>query len=214
MTEPLSVDKEHPAAGRNSIVLATGGSKGVTAELLREFALPGNTLILTGRSRLQKEDPEELKSLITPEALRDHFVSEVRSGKVRMSPAEIRRKVKSVLAAREMRNNIDDFKKRGAAVEYHMVDVTNEDAMRGLLDGLYKKYSRIDGVVHGAGIIEDKLLADKKSDSWSRVVETKVLGLLLLQKYLRPESLSLPGCHEFSGRPIRQQRTERLRDSE
>jgi hypothetical protein len=44
-------------------------------------------------------------------------------------------------------------------------------------------------VVHGAGIIEDKLLADKSSESWSRVVETKVLGLLLLQKYLRPKYL-------------------------
>jgi hypothetical protein len=44
-------------------------------------------------------------------------------------------------------------------------------------------------VVHGAGVIEDKLLADKTSESWSRVVETKVLGLLLLQRHLKPQSL-------------------------
>ena len=94
-----------------------------------------------------------------------------------------------MLAAREMRNNIDDFRKHGATVEYHAVDVTNEDALRQLIEGIYKKYGRISGVVHGAGIIEDKLLADKKSDSWTRVVETKVIGLLLLQKYLRPELL-------------------------
>ena len=56
-------------------------------------------------------------------------------------------------------------------------------------DDIYKQHGRIDGVVHGAGVIEDKLLADKTDESWSRVVETKVIGLLLLQKYIRPELL-------------------------
>jgi len=58
-----------------------------------------------------------------------------------------------------------------------------------LVQGLYARHGRIDGVVHGAGVIEDKLLADKASDSWSRVVDTKVIGLLLLQKHLVPQSL-------------------------
>lgn len=193
VAESLPMERHHPGEPTGRVVLATGGMKGVTAELLRELALPGNTLILTGRSPLEQDDPPEVKAFATPEALQEHFVSEVRKGSVRMSPAEIRRKVKSVLVAREMRSNIDDFRKHGAAVEYHAVDVTNDDAMRKLFDGIYGKYSRITDVVHGAGIIEDKLLADKKSDSWSRVVETKVLGLLLLQKYLRPESLRFFG---------------------
>lgn len=94
-----------------------------------------------------------------------------------------------MLAAREMRSNIEDFKQRGAIVEYRSVDVTNENDMHHLLSDVYKQYGRIDGVVHGAGIIEDKLLVDKKIDSWTRVVETKVIGLLILQKYLRFESL-------------------------
>ncbi len=193
VAESLPEKKERPDFTSDMVVLATGGMKGVTAELLRELALPGNTLILTGRSPLQQDESGDLKSFITPEALREHFVSEVRKGGAKMSPAEIRRKVKSILAAREMRNNIDDFRKHGATVEYHSVDVTNDDAMRQLFDSIYNKYSRISGVIHGAGIIEDKLLADKKSDSWSRVVETKVLGFLLLQKYLRPESLRFFG---------------------
>jgi hypothetical protein len=43
--------------------------------------------------------------------------------------------------------------------------------------------------VHGAGVIEDKRLADKRSDSWSRVVDTKVIGALLLQKYVDASAL-------------------------
>jgi len=125
---------------------------------------------------------------------------------LKLNMAEIRRRVRSVLGAREMRANIEDFRRRGATVQYFQVDVNDETAMKRMLDTIYDQYGRIDGVVHGAGVIEDKLLADKEPASWSRVVETKVIGLLLLQKYLRPETLnfftvfsSVAGRHGNSG---------------
>jgi acyl transferase domain-containing protein/NAD(P)H-dependent flavin oxidoreductase YrpB (nitropropane dioxygenase family)/NAD(P)-dependent dehydrogenase (short-subunit alcohol dehydrogenase family) len=186
---PIKQEGELPSGVRDLVVLATGGMKGVTAELLREFALPGNTLIVTGRTPLTEEDPEDLKPFRTSSELREHFVSEVRNKRLKMAPAEIRRKIRTVLGSREMRSNLEDFRARGATVEYHAIDVTNEDSLSMLIEDIYGRYSRISGVVHGAGIIEDKLLADKTSESWSRVVETKVIGLLLLQKYLRPKSL-------------------------
>ncbi|MBZ0157481.1 MAG: SDR family NAD(P)-dependent oxidoreductase [Alphaproteobacteria bacterium] len=189
VAESLSPEEERPDEVRDLVVFATGGGRGVTAELLREVALPGNTLIVTGRSALEENDPENLVPFTTSAALRQHFIGEVRAGRLQLTPAEIQRRVRSVLAARELRQNINEFRQRGATVEYHPVDVTDDTAMRRLLEDTYRKYSGIGAVVHGAGIIEDKLLPDKTSGSWSRVVETKVLGLLLLQKYIRPESL-------------------------
>jgi acyl transferase domain-containing protein/NAD(P)H-dependent flavin oxidoreductase YrpB (nitropropane dioxygenase family) len=185
----VDVDPAREGSLRDLVVLATGGARGVTAEVLRELALPGNTLVLTGRNPLPEQEPETLNALTTADALREHFIAEVRSGASRLTPADIRRKVQSILAAREMHSNLQDFRRHGATVEYHAVDVTNAEAMRQLLQDLYERHGSIGGVLHGAGVIEDKLLADKKGDSWSRVVETKVLGLLLLQRYLRPESL-------------------------
>lgn len=86
-----------------------------------------------------------------------------------------------MIGAREMLSNLQDFQQRGAKVEYFAVDVTDESSMKGLLDTIYDKYGALHGVVHGAGIIEDKLLQDKTSESWSRVVETKVLGLFIFK---------------------------------
>ena len=174
---------------RDIVVLATGGLKGITAEVLRELALSGNTLLLTGRSGLSEGEPQDLQRLTTPLALQQHFISKVRNGHLQLTPAEITRKVQSILSDREMRLNMEDFRQRGATVEYFAVDVTNEEAMHQLLDSIYNQYGSISGVVHGAGVIEDKLLEHKTNDSWSKVVETKVIGLLLLQKYLRPDSL-------------------------
>ena len=185
----LNGGEEKSAILKDLVVLATGGARGVTAETLRELATQGNTLLLAGRSPLPEEEPESLQSLPDANALRRHFINHVRDGKIQLSMAQIEFEIRKVLSKREMRLNIDDFKRRGATIDYYQVDVTDEKAMRRMIDSIYDRYGKIDGVVHGAGIIEDKLLVDKDIGSWSRVVETKVLGLLLLQKYLRPETL-------------------------
>lgn len=190
--EDLAIDPVRQAAlsgGAGLVVLATGGARGITAEVLRELARPGNTLILTGRSALPPEEPADTAALADADALRKHHVAQVRAGALKLTPGEIQRKVQTLLGLRELRANLADFQSAGAAVEYHAVDVVDEAAIAGLIADIRARHGRIDGVVHGAGVIEDKRLADKASDSWSRVVETKVIGALLLQKHLDPATL-------------------------
>ena len=182
-------DAGREAALHNLVVLATGGARGITAEVLRELARPGNTLVLTGRSALQVAEPEDTASLADAKALRNHWVALVKSGAVKLTPGEIQKKVQAHLDQREMRANLADFRAAGAAVEYHSVDVTDEHAVRALFDDVQQRLGPIAGVVHGAGVIEDKLLADKQGASWSRVVDTKVIGLLNLQKAVDPATL-------------------------
>jgi acyl transferase domain-containing protein/NAD(P)H-dependent flavin oxidoreductase YrpB (nitropropane dioxygenase family)/NADP-dependent 3-hydroxy acid dehydrogenase YdfG len=177
------------------VVLATGGLRGVTAELLRELAVPGNTLLVTGRTALQEEEAEaeaeaeETRTLSTANALRGHFIAAVRAGRMKMTPAQVEGKVRSVLAERERLANMEDFRKRGANVRYFDVDVTDDAAMERLMADIKREYGDLNGVIHGAGVIEDALLRDKTSSGWSRVVDTKVCGLLQLQKHVGPPAL-------------------------
>ena len=186
---PAAADPAGAMRLQNLVVLATGGARGITAEVLREIALPGNSLILTGRSALPEAEPAELAGLADAAALRAHFIAQVRSGVMQLKPADIQRQVDAVIALREMRSNLSDFRGRGATAEYRAVDVTDDAAMHALVQDIESRHGAINGVVHGAGVIEDKLLVDKSSASWSRVVDTKVLGLLLLQKHVKADAL-------------------------
>ena len=186
---PLPADAAASRASVDSlVVLATGGARGITAETLRELARPGNVLVLTGRSPLVDEEAA-LAACADADEVRQHFIARVRSGAAKLTPADIGRKTAAVMGGREMRANIDDFRRLGATAEYHVVDVLDGCALAHLVADVESRHGAINGVVHGAGVIEDKLLADKTSESWSRVVETKVLGLLLLQRNLKPQSL-------------------------
>ena len=80
------------------------------------------------------------------------------------------------------------MRQAGARVEYHAVDVRDQTAFKTLIENLYKKYDRIDGVIHGAGVIEDKLIRDKSLRSFSRVFDTKVAGALTIAETIRDDA--------------------------
>ena len=61
--------------------------------------------------------------------------------------------------------------------------------VRSLIEEIYRVHGRLDGVIHGAGVIEDKLIVDKTPDSFDRVVDTKADGVFILSRALRPDSL-------------------------
>ena len=58
-------------------------------------------------------------------------------------------------------------------------------AFGALIDELYRRHGRLDGVIHGAGVLEDKLLRHKTPESFERVFETKVAGARTLVERLR-----------------------------
>jgi NAD(P)-dependent dehydrogenase (short-subunit alcohol dehydrogenase family) len=88
------------------------------------------------------------------------------------------------LAGREIRATLGAIRDAGAKVAYHAVDVRDDAAFGALIERLRARHGRIDGIVHGAGLIEDKLLCDKTEDSFDRVFATKVVGANLLARKL------------------------------
>ncbi|GMQ83280.1 MAG: hypothetical protein BMS9Abin06_0013 [Gammaproteobacteria bacterium] len=173
----------------NWVVLATGGARGITAEVLMGLAEKGVHLVLIGRTPEPPADDPQIAALKTAEALRHHLLDRARAEQRSPKPIEIEREVNAILRDREIAANLSDFRAAGAHVDYRVADVRDEQQMAALVDDIYKQNGRLDGVVHGAGIIEDKLLVDKDPDSAARVFDTKVDSVFLLAKYLRPEQL-------------------------
>jgi NAD(P)-dependent dehydrogenase (short-subunit alcohol dehydrogenase family)/acyl carrier protein len=170
------------------VVLASGGARGITAEVLRELAPFGLTLVLAGRKpEPPAEDPASAG--LDAGALRAHVLEQARREGRAVRPVDVQRQVSALLQDREIRANLADLRAAGARVEYHACDLREEAQLGALLDDLYRRFGRLDGVVHGAGIIEDKLLLDKSAESWARVLDTKVDSAFLLARHLRPETL-------------------------
>lgn len=170
---------------KDSVLLITGGAQGITAKLAVVMAARfGCQLELVGRSALPEgEETPDVAAAHDRISLRKVLLAQKKG----LTPAEIEKQVSKILSARAMRQTFKDIESVGGRVNYHSVDVRDVDAFTGLINGLYEKYGKIDGVIHGAGVLEDKLLAHKTNESFERVFDTKVRGALVLSKIIRDD---------------------------
>jgi len=173
------------------VFLVTGGARGVTAEIARQLAERCQpTLILAGASSLPSgPEPADTAGITETARLKAALMTRLRASSKTVKPAAVEAALQRLLKDREIVHTIESLRRTGARVEYHSVDVRQEDAFGELIDRIYREHGRLDVVIHGAGIIEDKLIRDKTPESFDRVVHTKADSAFLLTRKLRPESL-------------------------
>lgn len=178
------------AITRDSIILITGGARGITADVAYELAQRYQpTLILVGRSPMPPAEESPVTAGLGDKEIKAALIKAYQQRGEALNLGQIEREYRNVLRDRDMRSNINHMIQVGARVHYYSADVRDEASFGPLLDQLYEQFGRIDGVIHGAGIIEDKLIKDKTPESFERVLGTKADSGFILSRKLRPESL-------------------------
>jgi NAD(P)-dependent dehydrogenase (short-subunit alcohol dehydrogenase family) len=187
---PATLDPrfEVPSDG---VVLATGGARGITADICLELAERYQpTFVLVGQSPLPPEaEPADTAGLTAPADVKRALITRMRDAGERVGPALVDKAYRQLLKEREIRQNLGALTAAGARLHYVQLDVRDSAAFAALIDGIYETYGRLDGVLHGAGVIEDKLVRDKPLDSFERVLATKSISAFVLSRRLRFESL-------------------------
>jgi len=175
----------------NSVILVTGGARGITAEIAADLAeLLQPNLVLVGRAELPSAEEEKATlGLNTPKELKAAIMEQLREQKKPLSIAQVEQIYQKLLRDREIRENLKRLEKLGAKVHYYSTDVKDEVAFGSCIQSIYEKFGRIDGVVNGAGIIEDGFVKQKSLESFERVYDTKVVSSTTLAKNIKFDSL-------------------------
>jgi acyl transferase domain-containing protein/NAD(P)H-dependent flavin oxidoreductase YrpB (nitropropane dioxygenase family)/NAD(P)-dependent dehydrogenase (short-subunit alcohol dehydrogenase family) len=190
MPAPVATGQPALTLDRDAVILITGGARGITAQVAEALARRYQPkLILAGRSPLPEPEGEETAALTGMAEIKAALVARITQAGQVVRLADVEHAYRHLMAGRELRANLTALQATGATVYYHAVDVRDEAAFGQLLDVVYAQFGRLDGVIHGAGILEDKLLADKEAASLQRVISTKIDSAFLLSRHLRPETL-------------------------
>jgi 3-oxoacyl-(acyl-carrier-protein) synthase/NAD(P)-dependent dehydrogenase (short-subunit alcohol dehydrogenase family)/acyl-CoA thioesterase FadM len=174
---PLAPACKSPAAqgsklNRDSVILATGGARGVTAVLLDAILQDhGCTVIAVGRSELQAPQFHGTK-----EEIETQFYQAYVRENPGVSVVEMRKRYESTLARWEAWQTMEQFSKLGRA-EYLQADLGDADAVNRVVAEVVKKYGKIDLVMHGAGVQFSKRLEDRSLEDFRLVYGVKVTGL-------------------------------------
>jgi acyl transferase domain-containing protein/NAD(P)H-dependent flavin oxidoreductase YrpB (nitropropane dioxygenase family) len=180
---------DEPLLDEDSVVLVTGGARGITARVARELAERHRPLlVLVGRTSDEPEAPDTA-ALADLAALRPAVIEQRQSTGRPVTPALVEKDCRRILQGREVRENLTALRETGARVEYLTCDVSEATEFSALIDSVYAEHGRIDGVIHGAGLIEDKLIEEKQLDSLDRVLAVKAGAAQTLAAQLRPAGL-------------------------
>jgi len=136
------------------VVVMSGGATGIGAHLARALAPFAPRLVFLGRTRL---DPSA------------HPLAPHREPSSSASAPDQPR-------ACEIARTLADLHAAGIEAMYLTCDVTDPEAVRVALAEVAGRYGRIDGIVHGAGVLRDGFLDRMTAEDFSLVADVKFLG--------------------------------------
>ncbi|MGD0585426.1 MAG: SDR family NAD(P)-dependent oxidoreductase [Oryzomonas sp.] len=160
------------------VVVITGGGRGVTAAAAVALAAAHKPLlVLLGRSQELQTEPEWLASLQDESQIKRAILEHTAE---KLHPREIEGRYRAIAAGRELKETLARVAQAGGRAIYRSVDIRDAAAVSALLAEIRREFGTIRGIVHGAGVLADRLISEKSLEQFSLVYGTKVKGLRAL----------------------------------
>ena len=157
------------------VVLISGGARGVTAETALALARACRpTLLLLGRSRPPAAEPAWLQSLVGEEEIKRGILDNVQHAS---GLREVGERYQEIVVQREIAANLERLRATGCRLLYRQVDVRDGPGLHNVVNEVCTEFGPVRGLIHGAGVISDRLILDETDGGFEQVYDTKVMGL-------------------------------------
>ncbi|CAH9051649.1 hypothetical protein PSECIP111951_00438 [Pseudoalteromonas holothuriae] len=174
---PVTERAAQPVLNEQSVILVSGGAKGITAGCVIELAKRYRCrFVLLGRSEL-KAQPQWAQGVNDDAELKKQAIAHLKAQSEPMTPAKVDALIRSVKGTQEINHTLDTLSEIGAPARYYSADVQSKEALAQVISSAEKELGTITGVIHGAGNLADKKIERKSLDDFALVFDTKILGL-------------------------------------
>ena len=163
--------------GPQDVILVTGGARGVTADCIIELARRTNAkFALLGRSEIAPW-PTGIGQTTDEKVLRGALARRAKAKGEKVSPADLNRQARALLAGVEIRATLEALEEAGGKALYVPTDVSDPKALKTAIGTITRQLGPATGLIHGAGVLADKLIREKTKEQVSRVFAPKISGL-------------------------------------
>ncbi len=185
--ESLATEPLRSPVSYGDVVVVSGGARGVTAEVAIALAASSQaTLLLLGRSAAPQAEPAWLDGLAAEAEIKKALSAHA---DVPLKPREIGQKYQEIIAKREIRSSLQRIKEAGGQPIYRSVDLRDGAAVLTVIREIREEYGPIKGLIHGAGVLADRLIVDKTAEQFAQVYSTKIHGLRSLLAAIAEDDL-------------------------
>ena len=189
--ESVESDGETIGLDEDSVVVVSGGAKGVTAHSIIELAnnVPLR-FVLLGRTELT-EEPEATRGIEGDAELKRALLEKAKEEGDTPTPKELQSRVKQIRSCREIRETLSRLEDAGSKARYASADVRDTERIAAILDDVRTDWGDVNAIIHGAGVLADALIQDKTADQFDFVFNTKIEGAKALLDATEDDPLEL-----------------------
>ncbi|PIE68131.1 MAG: hypothetical protein CSA23_00500 [Deltaproteobacteria bacterium] len=161
---------------KKGVFVITGGARGVTAACARSLAeSTGASIALVGRSERPFAVPAWLDGL-HGEAKIKRAIAANAFADTAPTPKDLEAEYRRQIANRDILGTLQELQATGVSAAYFSADVTNMESLNMAIDAVRAELGPIGGLIHGAGVLRDRLIVDKSIEQFRQVYATKVDG--------------------------------------
>jgi len=161
----------------NAVFLVSGGGRGITAQCVIKLAKAFSCkFILLGRTKRTPE-PAYTQGCVAENELKQRIIKNIQAQGEKSTPVKVQKVLKAILAQREIEETLQAIVQSGGHAEYLGVDITDAVALQENLTATIARFGPITGIIHGAGVLADKLIEKKTESDFEAVYSTKIDGL-------------------------------------
>ena len=179
---------------RPDLVVATGGTSGVTYEIVASLAMQASIkkLMLVGRTAPCAPNESALYGLDLAE--RKQLAKErIEANGHRATPVEVKRWIEREERRVQIHQRLEKLRKTGAEVEFVNCDVSNPSELSSMIEALRDARQPVDLLIHGAGVEISKPTGSKNLDDWTLTLNAKVKAAETILSVLKPTRTILMG---------------------
>ncbi len=164
-----------------SVFVVSGGAKGITAQCVIRLAQQHRCkFILLGRSSMAKVDTRWLGDYADEAALKRLIMEHLKANGQKPTPVAVQKLARGIKSKREIEDTLQAIHQAGGQAEYLSVDVTDAPALQTQLSAAAGRLGAVTGIIHGAGVLSDKLIEKKTEQDFEAVYATKIGGIQAL----------------------------------
>src|SRR5579885_823962 len=163
---------------KGTVFLITGAAgsivSGITADLA---AASGGTFYLLDVTPQPAPDDPDLQRLATDkEGLKRDLHARLKARGERATPALVERELAALERAQAARGAIEAVQAAGGTARYFSVNLTDADAVAGVIREVRERSGRIDVLLHAAGMERSRFLPEKEPGEFDLVFDVKADG--------------------------------------
>jgi acyl transferase domain-containing protein/NAD(P)-dependent dehydrogenase (short-subunit alcohol dehydrogenase family) len=178
--------EEQPASDGNpgltldhkTVFLITGAAGSIVSAITGDLAAASSGIFYL-LDRVPEPDPKnpDLKRFVTDkEGLKRELFARIQASGERATPALVEKEIAALERAQAAQAAIDAVRNAGGSAHYCCVDLTDPQAVAGVVNQIRKNSGRIDVLLHAAGLDRSRSLVEKEPREFDLVFDVKADG--------------------------------------